>query len=106
MHNLKWSESEKKAARIAFEAALKREIASVLSTFKELAAAASTPEEMWEVEEYLGKQRRDIDAKYDYRYSQLIHVFGRLLRERWIAEEELQHLSQEKLANIHRIATL
>ena len=106
MHDIKWSESEKKAARAVYDAALKRELASILSKFKEMAASAATPQDMWQVEDYLGQQRREIDSKYDYRYSQLIHVFGRLLRENWIEEEELQRLSAEKVACIQRIATL
>jgi hypothetical protein len=106
MRDLKWSDSEKKIARRAFDAAIQREHAAVMSRFKELAASASTPQEMWDVEDYLTKQRRQIDAKYDYRYSQLIFVFGRLLREQWVKEEELEGLSEEKLVYIRRIAEL
>lgn len=106
MRDLKWSDSEKKIARRAFDAAIQRERAAVMSRFKELAASASTPQEMWDVEDYLTKQRRQIDAKYDYRYLQLIFVFGRLLREQWVKEEELEGLSEEKLVCIRRIAGL
>ena len=106
MRDVKWSESEKKAARAVFDAALQREFAAILSKLKELAASAKTPQDMLEIEEYLAQQRRQIDSKYDYRYSQLIQVFGRLLRENRIDEEELQALSPEKLAWIQRIATL
>jgi hypothetical protein len=108
MRDLKWSDSETKIARRAFDAAVQRERAAVMSRFKELAASASTPQDMWAVEDYLTKQRRQIDAKYDYRYSQLIFVFGRLLREQWVKEEELKGLSEEKLAGFYmrRIAEL
>jgi hypothetical protein len=106
MRDLKWSDSEKKIARRAFDAAIQRERAAVMSRFKELAASASTPQEMWDVEDYLTKQRRQIDAKYDYRYLQLVFVFGRLLREQWVKEEELEGLSEEKLVYIRRIAGL
>jgi hypothetical protein len=106
VRDLKWSDSEKKIARRAFDAAVQRELAAVMSRFKELAASASTPQDMWAVEDYLTKQRRQIDAKYDYRYSQLIFVFGRLLREQWVKEEELEGLSEEKLVYIRRIVGL
>jgi hypothetical protein len=106
MRDLKWSDSETKIARRAFDAAVQRERAAVMSRFKELAASASTPQDMWAVEDYLTKQRRQIDAKYDYRYSQLIFVFGRLLREQWVKEEELKGLSEEKLVYVRRIAEL
>jgi hypothetical protein len=69
VHDLKWSVTEKKIARRAFDAALQRELAAIMSKFKELAASASAPEDIWAVEEYLNSRRRQIDSKYDYRYS-------------------------------------
>jgi hypothetical protein len=45
-----------------------------------------------------------IDAKYDYRYSQLIVVFGTLLREKWIDDKVLEGLGEEKLQAIRHIA--
>jgi hypothetical protein len=106
VHDLKWSTSEKKLARAVFEAALERECASILCEFKLRAAKATTPQDMWDIQEYLTRQRREIDLKYDYRYSQLILVFGRLLREHLIEESELQALSPEKLSCILQIATM
>ena len=44
------------------------------------------------VQEYLAQARRDIDRKYDYRYSQLDMVFGTLLRE-----SELKSLNSRAL---------
>jgi hypothetical protein len=37
--------------------------------------------DLWDLEHYLTQRRKEIDRKYDYRYSQLTHVFGRLLHE-------------------------
>jgi hypothetical protein len=45
-------------------------------------------------------------AKYDYRYSQLLLVFGRLVREGRVLESDLDSLSEEKLAVIRRIVSL
>ena len=101
-----WSEREKKIARRVFDAALQRELAETMAEFKARAASANKPEDMWSVEEYLGQARRDIDRKYDYRYSQLDLVFGRPMREKRIEEAELQGLSKEKLAYIRRVASL
>lgn len=106
MHDLKWSTSERKHARTVFDAALVRELASILCEFKTRAAKATKPQDMWEIQDYLARQRRDIDSKYDFRYSQLIIVFGRLLRENLIEESELQALSPDKLSYIRQIATL
>jgi hypothetical protein len=56
------------------------------------------------LEHYLTERRREIERKYDYRYSQLDLVFGRLLRERWIDEEDLRGLGEDKLEAIRSYA--
>ncbi len=103
MRDLKWTAAEKQLSRRAFDYALQAELAEILQDFKERAAAAETPEDMWAVEYSLNRSRRQLDAKYDYRYSQLISVFGRLIREERLTEAQLQGLSQEKLELIRRI---
>lgn len=105
MIDLKWSEAEKKIARRAFDAAVKNECAAVMQKFKGLAAKAENPEDIWAIHDYLAEQRRSIDRKYDYRYSQLIVLFGRLLRENWIEDKDLEGLREEKLDAIRHIAS-
>lgn len=105
MRDFKWSEAEKKVARRAFDAALKKECAALVKTLKGLAAKAENPVDIWSIHDYLTEQRRTIDRKYDYRYSQLIVVFGRLLRESWIPDKDLEGLSEEKLKSIRDIAS-
>jgi hypothetical protein len=106
MYSVKWSESEKRIARRVFDAALHRELAEVMVEFKQRADAARKPEDMWSVEEFLATARQDINSKYDYRYSQLVLVFGRLLREGRIQQRDLHGLSEDKLAYIRRVASL
>lgn len=106
MHDVKWSESEKKLARRVFEAGLAAELAEVMAELKARAAAAAAPDDLWDIEDYLHRTRREIDQKYDYRYSQLSFVFGRLLREGRIQEADLAGLSEDKLSSIRRIASL
>ncbi|TLY95401.1 MAG: hypothetical protein E6K40_05040 [Gammaproteobacteria bacterium] len=78
MRELSWTEAEKKLSRRAFEVTLQAELAEVLQDFKARAAAAQTPEDMWPVEHFLHQRRRELDAKYDYRYSQLVSVKPRI----------------------------
>lgn len=104
MQELKWTDAEKKVARKVFDAALDAELAEILAEFKSRAAKATEPEEMWSVEEYLNARRKHIDTKYDYRYSQLILLFGNLLREGRISEADLRGLSPEKIDRIRRFA--
>lgn len=106
MHNIPWSPAEKKLARALFDAALAAELAELVAEVKRRAAQAQEPSDLWRLEEYLGRQRRHIDAKYDYRYSQLIHVFGQLLREGRISAADLEGLADDKLGLILAYASL
>jgi len=105
MPEANWSASEKKIARRVFETALQRELSEVMAEFKARAASAKEPEDMWAVQSYLAKSQREIESKYDYRYSQLVVVFGRLLREGRLTEDELAGLGEENLSRIQRVAS-
>ena len=103
MHDLKWSPSEKKIARAAFDGALATALAKVMSEFKTRADVVATPFEMWEIEHYLRDQRRKIDEMFDYRYSQLPLVFARLVQEGYLDENRLAGLAEEKRQIIRSI---
>jgi hypothetical protein len=60
--------------------------------------------DLWDLEHYLTQRRKEIDRKYDYRYSQLTHVFGRLLYEMRLCEDELRGLGEDKLKPIRSFA--
>ena len=85
-----WSRSEKAVARAAFDAALGRELHEVIQKAKQMANEIQQSSDLWDLEHYLTERRKEIDRKYDYRYSQLTHVFGRLLYERRVSEEDLR----------------
>jgi Photoprotection regulator fluorescence recovery protein len=87
-----WSRSEKTVARAAFDAALGRELHEVIQKAKQMANEIQQSSDLWDLEHYLTERRKEIDRKYDYQYSQLTHVFGRLLCERRITEEDLRSL--------------
>ncbi len=106
MHDLKWSAAEKQLARRAFDSALTAELAELVAAFKTSAAAVTTVDEVWSIQERLVRRRREIDEKYDYRYSRLLFVFGWLLRERRLSLEQLAGLSQDKLEILRRMASL
>jgi hypothetical protein len=106
MTDFKWSQAEKKVARRAFEAALAKECAALVSKFKETAATVQNTDDLWAIHDELARQRRTLDEKYDYRYSQLIVVFSRLLAERWIEDRDLAGLNEEKLRAIRYLTSL
>jgi len=99
-----WSKSEKAIARTAFDVALERELQDVMQKAKQMANQIKDPADLWDLEHYLTERRKEINRKYDYRYSQLTHVFGRLLYEGRVSEEELHGLRDDKLKSIRSLA--
>ncbi len=99
-----WSRSEKAIARTAFDAALGRELHEVIQQAKKMASQIQQSSDLWDLEHYLTQRRKEIDRKYDYRYSQLAHVFGRLLHESRLNEQELRGLREDKLKLIRSFA--
>src|ERR1700719_2680052 len=99
-----WSRSEKTIARKAFDAARGRELHEVIQQAKKMASQIQQSSDLWDLEHYLTQRRKEIDRKYDYRYSQLTQVFGRLLYEKRLGEEELRGLREDKLTPIRSVA--
>jgi hypothetical protein len=99
-----WSKSEKVLARTAFDAALGRELHEVIREAKKMASQIKQSSDLWDLERYLTQHRTEIDRKYDYRYSRLTQVFGRLLHEGRLQEEELRGLREDKLKMIFSFA--
>jgi hypothetical protein len=104
VNELKWSKTEKVAAKRAFEAAYQRECEALARKLKEMAAAVKDPVDLWRIHDFLTEQRKEIDGKYDYRYSVLVLVFTRLLRERWLEEADLEGLGEDKVEKIKYLA--
>ena len=99
-----WSRSEKTVARAAFDAALNRELQEVMQEAKQMVNQINKPADLWDLEHYLTQRRKEIDRKYEYKYSQLTHVFGRLLHEQRLCEKELRGLQEDKLKSIRFFA--
>ncbi len=97
---LRWSKSERKVARKAFDRALNQELQEVIQQAKQMAAAIKQPSDLWELEHHLTQRRKEIDHKYEYRASRLGSVFGTLLHEGRLAEEDLRGLREDKLKAI------
>ena len=100
---MKWSAREKKIARAAYDKAYKIEMQRIQEAVYEKAKNFKEENDVWRLHDYLTRKRREVDEKYDYRYSVLIFVLGRVLRERLISDEDLEGLSQDKVAMIRRV---
>jgi hypothetical protein len=99
-----WSRSEKIIGRKAFDAALGRELHELIQKAKKMASQIQQSSDLWDLETYLTERRKEIDRKYDYRYSQLTQVFGRLLYEDRLRADELCGLGEDKLKRIRSFA--
>ena len=102
--DMTWSRSEKAIARQTFDAALKRELHELMQEAKEIAGQIKQPSDLWDLQEYLTQRRKEINHKYTYRHSHLTQVFGRLLYETRVSEEELRGFSEDKLKTIRSFA--
>ena len=104
LREMKWSKTEKEAARWAFEGAYRKECGAIAAKIKEMTATASEPEDIWRIHDLLTKERRQTDEKYDYRYSMLLFVFARFLNEGWIAETDIQGMADDKIEALRYLA--
>jgi hypothetical protein len=100
MATAEWSKSEKTIARRAFDLAYERESAGLADEVRRRADRIASLDDVWEIHDFLRSKRKEFDKKYDFRYSELIFVFARLLIEGWLEESDLSGLSDDKLARI------
>ncbi len=105
MRSFTWSKTEKTLARKAFDEAYRRECEVLAEKVRTMAAQISEPQDIWRIHDLLEEQRSSTDDKYDYRYSVLIFVFARLIREGWLSPDDLAGLGQEKLDAINHLAS-
>ena len=97
MHDFKWSKTEKKIARAAFDKAYQRESSDIIKKIRKEAKKISKPDNIWRFLDFLTEKRDEIDEKYDYRYSKLILVFSRLINEGWLDFSDLEGLAEDKI---------
>ena len=100
----KWSATERKVARKAFDSAFQKECSQVLSNVKKMAMDASKPPDLWDILRYLEERLKEVERKYDYRYGVLPYLFARLLNEGWISLEDIAGLGEDKIEHIRTMA--
>lgn len=102
MRDLRWSPKEKASARRAFDRALHRELEATIQEAKQMAARIKEPDELWELERHLTQRRKEIDAKYEFKYSVLLLVLADLVREGRLNPDELHGLGRRQAAYYSR----
>lgn len=103
MNHVKWSKTEKKIAREAFERAYERECSYLAGRIREKANQIKKPDDIWRLHDFLTEKRKEVDKKFDYRYSVLDLVFGRLIKDGWLDFADLKGLNEEKIERIKRL---
>jgi len=104
MRDWTWSPTEKAVARKAFNLALDRKLEQIMHETRTKATKITQPADPWKLEHYLAACRKRIDGKYDYRYSVLPMVFGQLLREGRLTEQDLEGWDEHKRDCIRMLA--
>lgn len=101
-----WTPVEKKAARQAFNTAYERETAALIQDVRAEASTIAELNDLWHLHDFLSARRHELDGKYDYRYSELLFVFARLVKDGWLHLDELDNLNGDKLAKIAALARM
>ncbi len=101
-----WSHIEQNIAQVAFDKAYDREINALIKEINEKASVISQIEDIWGLHDYLSARRHDIDGKYDYRYSVLVFVFARLVKEGWLQIDDLEGLEASKLKKVTALSRM
>lgn len=104
MNDIKWTKAEKKVAKEAFDLAYQRECKKIINDIKKY--KLEQPDDIWSLSKMLQEREKEINNIYDYRYSQLIIVFGILIKRGFLKISELDGLSDDKIKQIKKIMSL
>lgn len=103
--NTQWSTTEQAIARSAFDTAYHREIAAIMAEVKRQSEAATSPDALWTLNDFLSARRHYLDGKYEFSEEILVFLFAQLVKEGLLDLAELQGLSADKLSKI-RLLTM
>jgi hypothetical protein len=106
MRDLKWSKTEKQIAKSAFEKAYGQECADLAKKIRSRAEKIKEPADIWHLKDFVNKRVREIENRYDYRYSVLILVFAGLIKDGWLSFDDLKGLGQEKIDRLSALLSL
>jgi len=72
----RFGRSQKKLSPAQPRRCLGRELHELIQEAKKMASQIQQPPDLWDLEHYLSERRKEIDRKYDYRYSRLTTCLG------------------------------
>jgi len=101
-----WTAEEQSLAQTVFDRAVARHVESLIAELRCRAELLSSPEDIWQLHDFLSIRRHEIEGRFDQRLSGLLFVFADLVRDGLVNIEELQGLSADKRAKISAMASM
>lgn len=95
-----WSAPERKIAKNALEMACQREADALIKEVRNEVRELNAIEDLWRLHDFLSARRHYIDGKYDDSEAGIVFVLAGLVKEGWLAIDELDGLDDAKLAKI------
>ena len=101
-----WTAQEEEIARRAFERALSREVEALIDTLQQHAAALRSPEQVWQLHDFLSIRRHQIEGRSTFALTGLLFVFADFVKAGLMSVEELDGLAVDKQAKIRAMARM
>ena len=95
-----WSDSEQAIAKEAFERAYGRAVNQLISTIKMRSESLRSADGVWDLHDFLSIERHTIEGRFDFRLEGILFVFASLVKDNLLLIEELEGLTEDKLAKI------
>ncbi|NJN20099.1 MAG: hypothetical protein HC812_01415 [Leptolyngbya sp. RL_3_1] len=101
-----WSHEEISIAKTALQKAHRSEISALVSYVQAQASVVATPEDVWQLHDFLSAKRHEIDGKYDDRESFLMYTLSRLIKDGLLTLTELDGLSVDKKTKVNLLTRM
>jgi hypothetical protein len=101
-----WPKSEKILAQKILGVALNREMLEIRKRISKTVTDYKEHEDIWKLHKYLSDKKKEMDSKYELKYSQMILVFGRMIREGYLREDDFNGLSESKIKAVKEISVI
>jgi hypothetical protein len=95
-----WTAEEQELARAVFERAQARELEALILTLRTRSAALQTPEDIWQLHDFLSIRRHGIEGREAFQLAGLLFVFAAFVKDGLVDLEEFAGLSADKRAKI------
>jgi hypothetical protein len=103
---IQWSTQETEIAKAALQTAHQREVITLVEMVRDQMVNIQDINDLWQLHDFLSARRFDLDGKYDDRESEILFVLSKLLKEGWIAMDDLAGLAATKLSKISALTRI